>query len=79
MPRTEDAATFPDHAGDLAGPAPVTAASPAGWTGDELLAEAIRRSAGDLPTLRVMQGLILAALLAAHDRRQSTDRPGSSR
>jgi hypothetical protein len=73
MPRTVDAVTFPDHAGELAGTVPVTIASLAGWTGDELLVEAVRRSAGDPPALRLMQGVILAALLAAHDRRQGTD------
>lgn len=38
-----------------------------GWTGDELFAEALTRSAGDGPALRVMGGGILRALLTAHD------------
>ena len=38
-----------------------------GWTGGELFAEALTRSAGDAPALRVMGGGILRALLTAHD------------
>jgi len=39
-----------------------------GWTGDELLAEALARRAGDAQALRLMQGLTLTAQLTAHDR-----------
>ena len=39
-----------------------------GWTGDELFAEALARSAGDPPALRLMGGGILHALLTEHDR-----------
>jgi hypothetical protein len=38
-----------------------------GWTGDELFAEALTRSAGDPPALRLMGGGILRARLTAHD------------
>ena len=51
---------------------PATVASAAGdlhgWTGGELFAEALARSAGDPPALRLMGGGILHALLTAHDR-----------
>ena len=53
---TEEPATGAIAAGDLDG-----------WTGDELFAEAVTRSAGDAPALRVMGGGILRALLTAHD------------
>jgi len=52
----EEPATGAIAAGDLAG-----------WTGDELFAEALTRSAGDPPALRLMGGGILRALLTAHD------------
>ena len=38
------------------------------WTRDELFTEALARTAGDVPGLRLMQGLVLAARLTAHDR-----------
>jgi len=38
-----------------------------GWTSDELFATVVERGAGDAPTLRLMHGTILRALLAAHD------------
>ena len=38
------------------------------WTSDELFTEALARTAGDVPGLRLMQGLVLAARLTAHDR-----------
>ncbi len=53
---TEEPATVAIAAGDLDG-----------WTGDELFAEALTRSAGDPPALRLMGGGILRALLTAHD------------
>ncbi len=37
------------------------------WTGDELFAEALARTSGDGPALRLMQGLTLRAQLTAHD------------
>lgn len=40
----------------------------AAWTTDQLLAEALRRCADDIPALRLMQGKILRGLLTAHDR-----------
>ena len=48
-----------------------------GWTGDELLTEALKRSEGDAPALRLMQNVMLRALLAAHDGPLATDRLGS--
>ena len=39
-----------------------------GWTTDELLAEVLERSAADRPALRLLQGMILRALLAEGDR-----------
>lgn len=39
-----------------------------GWTGDELFAEALARTAGDVPALRLMQDVVLEARLTAHDR-----------
>jgi hypothetical protein len=53
---TGEPATGATAAGDLGG-----------WTGDELFAEALTRSAGDPPALRLMGGGILRALLTAHD------------
>jgi len=43
------------------------------WTTEQLLAEALERSAQDVPALRLMGGLILRALLNAHDRESATD------
>ena len=48
-----------------------------GWTGNELLTEALKRSEGDAPALRLMQDVMLRALLAAHDRELATDRLAS--
>ena len=45
----------------------------AGWTSDELLAEVLERRAEDVPALRLMQGVLLRALLTAHDRDLATD------
>ena len=39
-----------------------------GWTSDELFAEALARTAGDVPALRLMQDVVLGARLTAHDR-----------
>ena len=39
-----------------------------GWTSDELLTEVLERSAADRPALRLLQGMILRALLAEGDR-----------
>ena len=50
---------------------PAAVASPAsldGWTSDELFAEALARTAGDVPALRLMQDVVLEARLTAHDR-----------
>jgi hypothetical protein len=52
----EEPATGANAAGDLDG-----------WTGDELFAEVLARSAGDPPALRLMGGGILRALLTEHD------------
>lgn len=45
-----------------------------GWTGDELFAEAVTRSAEDPAALRLMQGVLLRARLTAHDRGVAADR-----
>ena len=37
------------------------------WTTEQLLAEVLERSGQDVPALRQMEGLILRALLTAHD------------
>ena len=39
-----------------------------GWSADELLGEAVRRSADDVPALRTMQEHVLRAILLAIDR-----------
>jgi hypothetical protein len=43
-----------------------------GWTSDELFAEAMGRRADDAPALRLMQGTLLRAFLAAHDSAPSS-------
>ena len=47
------------------------------WTTDQLLDEALARSAADIPALRLIQDVILRALLTAHDREPATDDLGS--
>jgi hypothetical protein len=42
-----------------------------GWTTDELLAEVLRRSAGDRPALQSLQLTTIRALLAEGDRKAS--------
>ena len=44
------------------------------WTTDELLAEALSRSAGDRPALDRIQITIMRALLDDCDRRSAVDR-----
>lgn len=57
----------------LSGLAPGETSGPAAeanlddWTRDELFSEALARTAADGPALRVMQGMVLAARLTAHD------------
>ena len=53
--------------GEESGPAP-DEANLDGWTSDELFAEALARTAGDVPALRLMQDVVLEARLTAHDR-----------
>lgn len=47
------------------------------WTGDELLAEALARRAGNPQALRLMQGLTLRAQLTAHDGGSAAGSPES--
>ena len=39
-----------------------------GWSSDQLFAETVARRAEDAPALRLMQGVLLEALLTEHDR-----------
>lgn len=48
-----------------------------GWTSDELFAEVVERGADNTPALRMMQGLVVKAQLAAHDRASARIDPGS--
>jgi len=54
-------------AGTTAGEPITTIGNLDGWTSDELVAEALRRRAGDFPALRAMHELTLRAQLTAHD------------
>jgi len=47
-----------------------------GWTSDELFAEALARTAGDVPALRLMQDVVLEARLTAHDRESAHEHVG---
>lgn len=73
MPCTDDTLTCPNCAAEEPGAVPIAAAAGNldGWTREELFAEAVKRSGGDPPALRLMQGVVLAALLTAHDRRRA--------
>ena len=53
--------------GEESGSAPAEA-NLDGWTSDELFTEALARTAGDVPALRLMQDVVLEARLTAHDR-----------
>ncbi len=46
----------------------------AAWTADQLLDEALLRSRGDVPALRLMHRRTLEALLAARDRESPNGR-----
>ena len=70
MPYIENTLSCPDCSGQVAlepGAAQVEA-NLDGWTSHELLAEALARTAGDAPALRLMQDVVLEARLTAHDR-----------
>ncbi len=44
------------------------------WSTDELLTEVLARSADDAPALRLMQGRMIEALIAARDRHSPNGR-----